>query len=136
MKYKGCNGVVKTGVAQDRIIELVGFSIDENATSHDASRLNDGCVRRVKGGQTQWSGTIDVYFDPGDEGIANLVNGEAVPAEFYPSGEALDAGNLLLAGEILVLSAGLPVETEGSLKQSFAFDGSGPLTKTEIVTPP
>ena len=136
MKYKGCNGVVKTGVAQDRIIELVSFSIDVAASVLDASRLNDGCNRRVKGGQKSWTGSIDTYLDPDDAGMSNLEVGEIVPAEFYPSGEVLDAGNLLLSGEILITSIATPVETEGSITQSYGFEGNGELTKTEIVSPP
>ena len=136
MKYRGCDGVVKTGAAPDQIIELVGFSIDEAANALDASILNDGCNRRVKSGQKSWSGTIDTYYDPGDDGIANLEIGALLPAEFYPSGELIDVGNFSLIGEILVTSIGTPVETEGSITQSYGFEGNGALTRTEIVSPP
>lgn len=135
MKYKGCNGVVKTGALADQIIELVGFSIDESASALDASILNDDCNRRVKGGQKSWSGTVDTYYDPADPGMSNMIVGASIPAEFYPSGEVLDAGNFLLEGEILITSVSLPIETEGSITQSFGFEGSGALDRTEIVTP-
>ena len=131
MKYKGCNGQVKTGVALDSIVELIGFTVDETAEALDASVIGGDCAKRVVKGQTGWSGSIDAYYDPAEIGTNNLAVGSDVLLTLYPAGDT--PGLQELAGQALITSVGTPVEIEGMIQQSFAYEGNGALSKTTVV---
>ena len=131
MKYKGCNGQVKTGVALDSIVELIGFSVDESAEALDASVIGSDCSKRVVKGQTSWTGSIDAYYDPAAVGTNNLSVGSDVLLTLYPAGDT--PGLQELAGQALITSVGTPVEIEGMIQQSFSYEGNGALSKTTIA---
>ncbi len=128
-KYKGCEGVVI--VDTDQILELSGFSIDQAVSAVDASVLGKGGVKEVLPGQSSWSGSIDVFYDPDDAGIIALVPGKMVVVEFYPAGQT--SGRSQYTGTGLVTSISTPVETDGMIKQSFSIEGSGALIVTQTA---
>jgi len=59
------------------------------------------------------------------------VTGEDVLLTMNPAGET--PGLQELSGQALILTAGLPVEIDGMIQQSFTFNGNGLLTKSVIV---
>ena len=131
MKYKGCNGQVKVGAGLESIVELIGFAVDENVESLDATVIGADNARRVVKGTSAWSGSIDTYYDPNSSTAALLVTGEDVLLTMNPAGDT--PGLQELTGQALILTAGLPVEIDGMIQQSFTFNGNGLLNKSVIV---
>jgi len=133
MKTKGCQGVVIT--AANQIIELIGFTIEQALSAIDSSVLGAGAVKEIKAGQSSWSGTIDVFYDPGDAGIANmegaLDTGQLVILKMYPGGDT--SGLREYSGTALITGISTPVESDGMVQQSFTYEGSGLLTKGAVA---
>jgi len=129
MKYKGCEGVVIINGLT--IVELSAFSIDQSANPVDSSVLGNSGFKEVKPGQSSWSGTIDVFYDPDDSGILAMVLNTIVAVQMYPAGS--DTGKTEYSGNALVTSISTPVETEGVISQSISIEGTGQF-QTSILT--
>lgn len=126
-KYTGKDGKVTTDT--DAVVNLKGFTLEENAEELDASIIDGGNNYSCEGGQESWSGTVEVLFDPLDAGIANLLPGAKVALVLYPTG---DVAGITKTGSALVTGVSTPIETNGMIAQSITYKGDGALVTATI----
>ena len=84
--HKGSEGTVKVG--SNAIAEIRSYSIEESADTIEDTSMGDS-ARTYKASLTQFSGSIDVFWDETDtSGQGALDVGSEVTLNFYPEGDA------------------------------------------------
>ena len=122
--YKGQNGQVDIGA--NAVAETTTFNIEETAETPEDTAQGDEW-RSFKSGLKSWSGSMDVWWDPGDTlGQVVLEIGAETSATFHPAGDT-QAQNL--SGTIIVNSRNITSETENIVTATIGFQGSGELVK-------
>lgn len=120
--YTGCNGSMTINGAA--IVELTGFTFEEATAPVNEPIMDGDCSDDVSAGTKSWSGSIDIFFDPDDAGVSELVNGAVVAAVFQP------IPGHTITGDILIIGSSLPVEVDAMLSQNFTYQGKGLPIKT------
>jgi hypothetical protein len=122
--YLGKDGVVKVGASE--VAEVVDFSVNESADTHDDTSKGDDW-RTFKAGHKTWTGELTCRYDPTDTtGQGALAIGAEVSLVLQPIGGT--AGNPELTGTALITSVGDEFPLEGLAARSISYQGSGALT--------
>lgn len=86
-------------------------------------------------GQRQWSGSLEILYDPTDESQQALIDamddGTTCELTFLPFGEVV--GKPKASGTALITSLSEPFEMEDAIKITANFQGHGPLTKGVVA---
>ena len=120
----GKNGVLKSGATT--IGEIRSFSIDESCDTVETTQMGDA-ARTFSATLTSFTGSADAYLDFADSGQDTLTVGSSLTLNVYPDGDT--AGNVELAGSIIVTGVSKSQSFDGMAEVSFSFQGSGALTE-------
>lgn len=124
---KGSSGVVKIGAVT--IGEVKAYSIDHTANTIDTTQLSDSATTYV-GGNTTFSGSCDVFWDPDDSGQSAAVIGSTVTLNLYPEGSA--SGAAYYSGSVVITGISRSTAIDGTVDATISFQGSGALASTSV----
>lgn len=126
--HKGSEGTIKVG--SNAIAEIRSYSIEESAdTIEDTSMGNS--ARTYKSSLTQFSGSIDVFWDETDtSGQGALDVGSEVTLNFYPEGDT--SGDTYYSGSAIVTGVTRTGSFDGMVEASISVQGNGALTETTV----
>lgn len=122
---KGTSGVVKIGTTT--IGEVKSYSIDHTANTIDTTQLSDTATTYV-GGNTTFSGSADVFWDPDDSGQSAAVIGSTVTLNLYPEGTG--SGAAYYTGSVVITGFSRTASVDGTVDATISFQGSGALAET------
>lgn len=124
--HKGQEGTVKVG-AND-IVAIRSYSLEETADTLDKTVLGD-TSRTFLASLTQFSGSVDVYWDETDTtGQGALTVGAEVTLNVYPEGDAV--GDTYYTGTAIVTGVTRSASFDGLIEASITVQGTGELTET------
>lgn len=124
--HKGQEGTVKVG-AND-IVAIRSYSLEETADTLDKTVLGD-TSRTFLASLTQFSGSVDVYWDETDTtGQGALTIGAEVTLNVYPEGDAV--GDTYYTGTAIVTGVTRSASFDGLIEASITVQGTGELTET------
>ncbi len=126
--YIGSNGAIDVGSA---VGQLVSFSLSQSNGVVDNTVMGSSW-KDSRAGMNEWSGQMEVLWDPSDAGQDALyVGAEIDGVKFRPQGNS--ASNSEFTGGIIVSSAELPVSIGELIKQTVSFSGRGALVEGVIA---
>ena len=124
--HKGQEGTVKVG-AND-ILAIRSYSLEETADTLDKTVLGD-TARTFLPSLTQFSGSVDVYWDETDTtGQGALTIGAEVTLNVYPEGDAV--GDTYYTGTAIVTGVTRSASFDGLIEASITVQGTGELPET------
>lgn len=123
----GKNGAVKIG--ENAVAAVQSWSLDIQTETVKGWGMGEQWTTSETLMQS-WSGNVECYLDPEDDGQNSLLPGAIVAIEFYPhstaEGETYYSGNAIISGRPISSPKGDFVSI------TFNFEGQGALT-TETV---
>lgn len=126
--HMGKDGVVKvtaSGGSATTIGHVRNWSLDETVDTLEATAMGDAfkeyCIALK-----DWSGSIDVLWDPADVGQGIIAVGAQLVVALYPEG----VSGALYAGSIIVTGVSTSAAYDGLVESSVTFQGTGALTYT------
>jgi predicted secreted protein len=126
--HKGSEGTVKVG--SNAIAEIRSYSIEESADTIEDTSMGDS-ARTYKPSLTQFSGSIDVFWDETDtSGQGALDVGSEVTLNFYPEGDT--AGDTYYSGSAIVTGVTRTGSFDGMVEASISVQGNGALTESTV----
>ncbi len=144
--FTGHDGAIKfldattdVGLSSGEFIgNLRNFTIEQTQDTIEDTAMGSTGMRTYKPGLSTFTISGDVFFDGGDnmqkkidEMITKTGNDTAESSfEVYPSGTA--AGNQKMAGSCIVTSFSITSSADGMVEASFAAQGTGALTITDL----
>lgn len=127
--YLGKDGVLAVGA--NEVAEVVDFSVNETADTHDDTSKGDDW-RTFKAGHKSWAGELTCRYDPTDtNGQEALAIGATVALTLQPIGAT--AGNPELTGSAIVTAVGEEYPLEGLCARTISFQGSGALGRGAVT---
>lgn len=126
----GVEGVVKVGSVT--IAEVTQFEVNSSVAPVADTSLGDTWKTHIAGsGVKEWSGSITCHWDETDTtGQGALTIGSSVTLNLYPEGST--TGDIYLSGLVSITGEGLAVTEGDTIKQTFNFEGNGPLSKSTV----
>jgi predicted secreted protein len=126
--HKGSEGTVKVG--SNAIAEIRSYSIEESADTIEDTSMGDS-ARTYKASLTQFSGSIDVFWDETDtSGQGALDVGSEVTLNFYPEGDT--SGDTYYSGSAIVTGVTRTGSFDGMVEASISVQGNGALTESTV----
>lgn len=123
--HKGQEGTVKVG-AND-IVAIRSYSLEETADTLDKTVLGD-TSRTFFASLTQFSGSVDVYWDETDTtGQGALTVGAEVQLNVYPEGDTV--GDTYYTGQAIVTGITRSASFDGLVEASITVQGTGLLSE-------
>ena len=126
--YTGKDGVVKVG--SDAVGEVTNYSLEVTAETIECTAMQQD-YRTYKPTFINWSGSVDVNWDPDDAGQNALAVGSVVALTLYPEGDAV--GDTEYGGQAIVTGFSRSAAFDGKVEANIAFQGSGVLTTGEAT---
>lgn len=127
--HSGSEGTVKIGA--NTVAEIRSYSIEESADVQEDTALGD-TARTFKSGLTQWSGSLDCWWDETDtNGQGALTIGASVTLNVYPEGDA--STDAYYTGTAIVTGITRQASFDGNVEASFSFQGTGALTPATVT---
>lgn len=129
----GKDGFVTVGA--DAVGELRGFSVEHTAETLDDTVMGE-TTRGYKVTYKGWTATVDVLYDPADDGQDALEVGTTITLNLYPEAQDAygtpDAGDQKLTGTAIVTGKSITSAYDGLIEASVSLQGSGDLTYTTV----
>ena len=120
---KGSEGVIKVGA--NTVAEVRSYSLDESADVVEKTAMGDSS-RSYLSTLTQFTASVDVFFDETDTAQTALSVGSTVTLEVYPEGTS--TGDTYYSGSALVTGFTRSASFDGLVEASVTLQGSGGLT--------
>ena len=121
--HKGSEGVIKVGA--NTVAEVRSYSLDESADVVEITGMGDSC-RSYLSTLTQFTASVDVFFDETDTAQTALSVGSTVTLEVYQEGTS--TGDTYYSGSALVTGFTRSASFDGLVEASVTLQGSGGLT--------
>ena len=142
--FTGHDGVIKfadtddsLSLAANGIANLRNFTIEQTQDTIEDTTMGTTGMRSYKPGLSTFTLSGDLFFDGGDatqakiDELVSKVGGESnATFEVFPSGTA--GGNTKLAGSCIITSFSITSSVDGMVEASFAAQGTGALTLTQL----
>ena len=125
--HKGSEGTVKVG--SNQIAEIRSYSIEESADTLEDTSMGDS-ARTYKPSLTNFSGSLDVFWDETDTGQSALSIGSEVTLNVYPEGDT--AGDTYYSGSAIVTGVSRTGSFDGLVEASISVQGNGALTASTV----
>jgi len=125
--FKGNDGVVLIGT--DAMAEVISFSVDETADTIEDTAMGD-TAKSYKASFTDFSGTVETYFDDTDTAQTNCTAGSSITLNLQMEGNT--SGDHKLTGSAIVTSRSIGVTSDGIVTATYSFQGTGGLTETTV----
>ena len=124
--HLGKEGTVQVG--SNSILEIRGFSIDENIDIVEDTSMGDNS-KTYLASIKDFSGSVDVLYDETDtNGQTALSVGSSVTLNFAPEGT--DSGDVKLTGTAIVTGKSVTSTFDGLVESTITVQGTGGLTTT------
>ena len=120
---KGSQGVIKAG--SNTVAEVRSYSIDHNAEVVEKTAMGDS-ARSYVSTLTQFTASVEVFYDDTDTAQTALDAGNSVVLEVYPNTTA--GGSKYYSGTAIVTGITRSQSFDGFVEISFSLQGSGALT--------
>ena len=125
----GNDGVVT--IAANVVAEISSFSVDEGANTADDTALGDTADSHLVG-TTNWSGSIECYWDESDTtGQGAMTIGASVAVIFLPEGNT--SGDVSRTGTATIEGKSQSNTLNGIVTQSFTLKGNGALVDGTVT---
>jgi len=122
--FTGKNGVVQNGA--NAIAEVRSYSLSQTADTTESTSMGDS-AKTYEATLTDFSGTIDVYFDDTDtNGQVAMTVGSTITLNLAPEGSA--SGAYKLSGSAIITDKSITASHDGIVEMTFSVQGSGALT--------
>ena len=121
--HKGSEGTVHVGT--DAIGEIKSYSINETVNTIDDTTIGDA-AKTVQPGTTQFSGSVDTFWDELDTAQIAMTVGASITINFYPEGAT--TGDKYYTGTAIVTSIDRSATIDGMVEASYGLTGNGALT--------
>ena len=126
--HAGSEGTVKVGA--NAVAEIRSFNVDQSGDTIEDTTMGDS-ARTYLAGLTNWSGSIDTYWDETDtSGQGALAVGSSITINWYPEGAT--SGDTYFTGTALVTSKGLASTFDGMVECSYGVQGTGALSESTV----
>ncbi|HJO56798.1 MAG TPA: hypothetical protein QF772_01075 [Nitrospinaceae bacterium] len=125
--HKGSEGTVHVGT--DAVAEIKSYSFNETANTIDDTTIGND-AKTFKAGQTQFSGSVDVFWDESDTAQVAMTVGAEITIKFYPEGG--DSTDKYYTGTAIVTSIDRSATIDGMVEASYGLTGSGSLTLSTV----
>jgi hypothetical protein len=126
--HKGKEGVVKVGT--NVVGEVKSFELEITANEVDTSVMGTDWTG-VDSTQNSWSGTMEMFYDPADNGQGGVSVGDKVTLALYYEGQG--TGLDYDSGTALITSVNRSQSFDGMVNQTVAFTGDGALTTATVA---
>ncbi len=122
--FTGKNGVVQNGA--NAIAEVRSYSLSQTADTAESTSMGDS-AKTYEATLTDFSGTIDVYFDDTDtNGQVAMTVGSSITLNLAPEGTS--SGAYKLSGSAIITDKSITASHDGIVETTFSVQGSGALT--------
>ena len=121
--HKGSEGVIKVGA--NTVAEVRSYSLDESADVVEKTAMGDSS-RSYLSTLTQFTASVEVFFDETDTAQTALSVGSTVTLEVYPEGTS--TGDTYYNGSAIVTGFTKSASFDGLVEASITLQGSGGLT--------
>ena len=121
--HKGSEGVIKVGA--NTVAEVRSYSLEESADVVEKTAMGDSS-RSYLSTLTQFTASVEVFFDETDSGQTALSVGSTVVLEVYPEGDA--SGDTYYQGSAIVTGFTRNAAFDGLVEASVSLQGTGGLT--------
>ena len=126
--HAGSEGTVKVGA--NAVAEIRSFNVDQSGDTIEDTTMGDS-ARTYLAGLTNWSGSIDTYWDETDtSGQGALDVGSSITINWYPEGAT--SGDTYFTGTALVTSKGLASTFYRMVECSYGVQGTGALSESTV----
>lgn len=126
--YVGKDGIVKVGATN--VGEVTNFSLEVTAETIDCTSMGL-TYRSFVPSYINWTGSVDVNWDPDDSGQVALVIGTEVALALYPEGDV--AGDTEYSGQAIVTGFSRSASFDGIVTANITFQGNGALATGVVV---
>ena len=120
---KGSEGVIKVGA--NTVAEVRSYSLEESADVVEKTAMGDSS-RSYLSTLTQFTASVEVFFDETDTAQTALSVGSTVILEVYPEGTS--TGDTYYNGSAIVTGFTKSASFDGLVEASITLQGSGGLT--------
>ena len=121
--HKGSEGVIKVGA--NTVAEVRSYSLEESADVVEKTAMGDS-TRSYLSTLTQFTASVEVFFDETDTAQTALSVGSTVILEVYPEGTS--TGDTYYNGSAIVTGFTKSASFDGLVEASITLQGSGGLT--------
>tara|TARA_R100000329_G_C7574639_1_gene203476 strand:- start:98 stop:484 length:387 start_codon:yes stop_codon:yes gene_type:complete len=121
--HKGSEGVIKVGA--NTVAEVRSYSLEESADVVEKTAMGDSS-RSYLSTLTQFTASVEVFFDETDTAQTALSVGSTVTLEVYPEGTS--TGDTYYNGSAIVTGFTRSASFDGLVEASITLQGSGGLT--------
>lgn len=121
--HKGSEGVIKVGA--NTVAEVRSYSLEESADVVEKTAMGDSS-RSYLSTLTQFTASVEVFFDETDTAQTALSVGSTVNLEVYPEGTS--TGDTYYNGSAIVTGFTKSASFDGLVEASITLQGSGGLT--------
>ena len=121
--HKGSEGVIKVGA--NTVAEVRSYSLEESADVVEKTAMSDSS-RSYLSTLTQFTASVEVFFDETDTAQTALSVGSTVILEVYPEGTS--TGDTYYNGSAIVTGFTKSASFDGLVEASITLQGSGGLT--------
>ncbi len=121
--HKGSEGVIKVGA--NTVAEVRSYSLEESADVVEKTAMGDSS-RSYLSTLTQFTASVEVFFDETDTAQTALSVGSTVTLEVYPEGTS--TGDTYYNGSAIVTGFTKSASFDGLVEASITLQGSGGLT--------
>ena len=121
--HKGSEGVIKVGA--NTVAEVRSYSLEESADVVEKTAMGDSS-RSYLSTLTQFTASVEVFFDETDTTQTALSVGSTVILEVYPEGTS--TGDTYYNGSAIVTGFTKSASFDGLVEASITLQGSGGLT--------
>ena len=121
--HKGSEGVIKVGA--NTVAEVRSYSLEESADVVEKTAMGDSS-RSYLSTLTQFTASVEVFFDETDTAQTALSVGSTVILEVYPEGTS--TGDTYYNGSAIVTGFTKSASFDGLVEASITLQGSGGLT--------
>jgi len=121
--FTGKNGVVQSGTGS--IGEVRSYSLSQTADTVESTSMGDS-AKTYEATLTDFSGSIDCYFDDTDSVQTGMTVGSTITLNLAPEGTA--SGKYKLTGSAIITDKSITASNDGLVEMSLSIQGSGALS--------
>jgi len=126
--HTGSEGSVKVGA--NAIAEVRNWSLEEASDTIEDTTMGD-TARTYQAGLTNWSGSVDAYWDETDtDGQGAMTNGASITLNLYPEGST--TGDTYYTGTALITGISRSASLDGLVEASVSFQGTGAISQSTV----
>jgi len=125
--HAGSEGVVYS--SSNQIGEIRSYTITVSADTLEDTTMGDS-ARTYKASLTNFTGSMDLYWDETDTGQGDLTIGSEITFNVYPEGNT--SGDTYYTGSAIITERAITGSFDGLVELSISLQGNGALTESTV----